>query len=110
MTVRNEHVVTAGDLRRLATLDEASLFRDADTLIDCGEGVIRVPLKVVEETLSGRTKFTSCRLLYSRGQFGDDGVVVGKKPRTSNGCDLDARLADLAAGINDCIAPGPGGS
>lgn len=95
------HAVTAEHLRRLATIDKSSLFAGADTLIDCDEGIIAVPFRVVEETLNGRTRLTRCRLLYSRSQFTEDGITAGKEPRTIDGSDLDARLAEIAEGVNE---------
>jgi hypothetical protein len=94
------HEVTAADLRALATTDRRSLLRDADTLIDCDEGIIRVPFRVVEETLAGRGRLTLCRLLYAREWFIDDGVLIGKTPRTTDGSSLDERLAVIADGLN----------
>jgi hypothetical protein len=92
--------MTTGDLRRLATVDPGSLFRDADSLADTSEGIMIVPWRIVTATMEGRTRFTSFRLLYTRDQFTDDGVIIGKKPRTTDGIDLDDRLAVIAAGIN----------
>ena len=97
----NEHPVTAEHLRRLATVDKSSMFRDAGTLIDTEEGVTQVPFRVVEATLDGQTTLAYCRLLYDRRQFIEDGVVAGARPRTVDGSDLDARLGVLADGIND---------
>ena len=97
----NEHHVTAEHLRRLATVDKSSMFRDAGTLIDTEEGVTQVPFRVVEATLDGRTKLTHCRLLYDRSQFIEDGVVAGARPKTIDGSDLDVKLAVIAAGLND---------
>jgi hypothetical protein len=37
------HQVTAEDLRRLATVDPGSLFRDADSLADTNEGISITP-------------------------------------------------------------------
>ena len=56
----NEHHVTAEHLRRLATVDKSSMFRDAGTLIDTEEGVTQVPFRVVEATLTaGRNSPTA---------------------------------------------------
>ena len=97
----NEHPVTAEHLRRLATVDKGSMFRDAGTLIDTEEGVTQVPFRVVEATLSGQTTLAHCRLLYDRRQFIEDGVVAGARPKTIDGSDLDAKLAMIAACLND---------
>ena len=94
------HEVTAADLRAPATTDRRSLLRDAGTLIDCDEGIIRVPFRVVEETLGGRGRLTLRRLLYAREWFIDDGVLIGKTPRTADGGSLDERLAVIADGLN----------
>lgn len=95
------HDVTLEDLRDLATDDSRSLFRDATALIDSDQGILRVPLRVVEETLAGRSRLKTCRLLYLRGMFIDDGILAGRTPRTVDGRSLDERLADLAQGLND---------
>lgn len=94
------HEVTAEDLRALAAIDRRSLFRDADTLIDSDEGIIRVPFRVVEETLAGRGRLTLCRLLYAREHFIEDGIVIGKTLRTIDGSSLDERLTVIAIGLN----------
>jgi hypothetical protein len=97
--------VTADHLRRLATVDRHSLFRDADTLIDSDEGVIAVPFKVVTDALAGNSRLKSCRLLYSRTCFIEDGIVIGGKPKTVDSSDdLDERLAEIAAGLNSPVA------
>ena len=95
--------VTAEHLRRLATVDPQSMFRDADTLVLSDEGLTLVPFRVVSETLAGRTKFVH-RLLFTRGELTESGVVVGQRPRTMDGGDLDAKLAALAAELNDALA------
>ena len=95
------HDVTVAHLRRLATVDKSSLFAGAGTLIDTEEGVLQVPFRVVADALDGSSKLTSCRLLYDRTEFADDGVIVGAKPRTADGSDLGARLAVIAAGLNE---------
>jgi len=94
------HTVTPEHLRRLATVDKSSLFAGADTLIDSDEGIIAVPFRVVEEALNGRTRLRLCRLLYSRSQFIEDGIVVGREPRALAG-DLEERLAVIAEGLNE---------
>ena len=101
MSTTTRHRVTADHLRRLATVDKRSLFADATTLIDTEDGVLQVPFRVVEAALDGRSKLTSCRLLYDRSQFIEDGVRVGTRPRTVDGSDLDVRLGILADGINE---------
>lgn len=100
-------LVTTDHLRRLATVDKRSLFASATALIDSDEGIIQVPFRVVAETLAGRTKLTYCRLLYTREQFIEDGVIVGVKPRLIDGGDLDARLAVIADGLNEAITDEP---
>jgi hypothetical protein len=100
----NPCTVTAEHLRRLATVDRLGLFRDADTLVLSTEGgIMQVPLGVVEATLEGRSSFV-IRMLYSRGQFADDGVITGRNPRAADGRDLDAFLASFAACLNDTQA------
>lgn len=95
------HEVTPDDLRTLATVDTRSLFRDATALIDSDEGIIQVPLRVVEAALAGQSRLQTCRLLYTRSQFQDDGIITGKVPRTMDpGRSLDERLADITEGIN----------
>ena len=101
MSTETRHRVSADHLRRLATVDRRSLFADATTLIDTEDGVLQVPFRVVEAALDGRSKLTSCRLLYDRSQFIEDGVIAGKRPRTVDGGDLGARLGVIADGIND---------
>lgn len=96
-----KHLVTVDHLRRLATVDRSSLFRDASALIDTDEGIMQVPASVPQAVLAGRSNLTSCRLLYDRTLFIEDGVVIGKTPKTVDGGDLDARLAVIADGIND---------
>ena len=71
--------VTADHLRRLATVDPDSMFRDADTLVLSDEGLTLVPFRVVSETLAGRTKFVH-RLLCTRGELRESGVEVGRRP------------------------------
>jgi hypothetical protein len=93
-------------LLRLATIDRSSLFAGADTLIDSDEGIIAVPFRVVEETLNNRTRLNLCRLLYSRSQFIEDGIAVGRTPRTIDGRDLGGRLAEIANGLNEPPAGG----
>jgi hypothetical protein len=95
--------VTAGDLRRLATVDSKSLFRDADTLVLSEEGITIVPFKFVADALSGHNKFVH-RLLLSRSELADSGIEAGAKPKTFDGSDLDARFADIAAVLNEAIA------
>jgi hypothetical protein len=99
-----EHLVTADNLRRLATVDRKSLFAGADALIDAGDEITRVPFSVVTAALEGRSSLACCRLLYARGQFLDDGVVIGATPRTADGTDLGARLAAIAGGLNEILA------
>jgi hypothetical protein len=102
MTMTAErHAVTVEHLRRLATIDKTSLFADAGTLIDTEEGVLHVPFRVVADALSGDSKLRSCRLLYDRSEFADDGVITGKTPKTVDGSDLDAALIVIADGLND---------
>jgi hypothetical protein len=55
----------------------------------------------VSATFDGRTKLLYCRVLYNRGSFIEDGVIIGPKPRLTDGGDLDARLATIADGLND---------
>jgi hypothetical protein len=98
---RARHRVTVEDLRHLATIDKRSLFADADTLIDTEDGITQVPFRVVEAVLDGRSKLASCRLLYHRSQFIEDGVITGASPKAADGHDLDARLTVLADGINE---------
>jgi hypothetical protein len=105
----DRHHVTVDDLRRLATVNRDSLFRDAGTLIDTEEGILAVPFRVVSDALIGQSRLQVCRLLYSRIQFIDDGVLTGAKPRTIDGSDLDVRLAVIADGINGTIPPESGG-
>jgi hypothetical protein len=90
------HLVTVEHLRRLATVDRHSLLAGAAALIDTGDEISRVPFGVVTAALEGRTRLTCCRLLYTRGQFLDDGVAIGATPKTTDGSDLDARLAAMA--------------
>jgi len=97
--------VTAEHLRRLATVDPKSMFRDADTLVLSDEGLTLVPFRVVSETLAGRTRFVH-RLLCTRGELTEMGIVVGRRPRTMDGSDLDARLAELAAELNESLTSG----
>ena len=99
----SEVTVTAEHLRRLATVDRESMFRDADTLVLSDEGVTLVPFRVVSETLAGRTKFVH-RLLFSRSELRESGVEVGTRPRTMDGSDLDVRLAELAVELNELLA------
>ncbi len=103
-TGTTEYLVTAGQLRRLATIDRRSLLADADALIDAGDGIITVPFSVVTAALEGRARLACCRLLYARGQFLDDGVITGATPRTTDGTDLDTRLAAIANGLNEILA------
>jgi hypothetical protein len=98
--------VTADHLRRLATVDPDSMFRDADTLVLSDEGLTLVPFRVVSETLAGRTRFVH-RLLCTRGELAEMGVVAGRRPRTMDGSDLDARLVVLAAELNELLAVEP---
>ena len=95
--------VTVEHLRRLATVDPDSMFRDADTLVLSDDGLTLVPFRVVSETLAGRTRFVH-RLLFTRSDLTEGGVVVGRHPRTMDGGDLDALLAVLAAELNDALA------
>jgi hypothetical protein len=99
-----EHLVTAEHLKRLATVDRKSLFAAADALIDAGDEITRVPFSIVTAALEGRTKLACCRLLYARGQFLDDGVVIGATPRTTDGTDLGTRLTAIADGLNEILA------
>lgn len=94
--------VTVEHLRWLATVDPQSMFRDADTLVLSDEGLTLVPFRVVSETLAGRTRFVH-RLLFTRSELRENGVVVGRHPRTMDGTDLDARLTVLAAELNDAL-------
>lgn len=103
-TSTSEHLVTVDHLRRLATVDRHSLFAGATALIDAGDEISRVPFGVVTAALEGRTTLTCCRLLYTRGQFLDDGVAIGATPKTTDGTDLDARLAAIAGGLNEILA------
>ena len=103
------HRVTTRDLRRLATIDRSSMFRDATTLIDTEYGIMQVPMSVPQAVLDGRSKLAYCRLLYDRTQFIEDGVIIGKTPKTVDGGDVEARLSVIADGINDaepCIVVG----
>jgi hypothetical protein len=95
--------VSAGHLRRLATVDRSSLFRDADTLVLSTEGITRVPLAAVVAALEGRSSFV-LRVLYTRGQFADDGIVPGKAPRAIGPVSLDERLEDIAAFLTGTLA------
>jgi hypothetical protein len=92
--------VTAEDLRRLITVEPRSLFRDADTLVVSDDGVVTVPFRVVSATLSGETRFVH-RVLTTRAELAEVGVVSGRHPRTNDGSDLDERLAELARGLTD---------
>lgn len=94
--------VTVEHLRQLATVDPKSLFRDADTLVLSDEGLTLVPFRVVSETVAGRTKFVH-RMLCTRSELRESGVEVGARPRLMDGGDLDARLAELAAELNDAL-------
>jgi len=100
VTASGEHAVTIQHLRRLATTDKASLFADCGTLIDTEDGILAVPFRVVADALNGNSKLKSCRLLYDRTTFTEDGVVIGAEPVAADGSDLDERLAVIAAGIN----------
>lgn len=104
MSVIAKHLVTVDQLRRLATVDRSSMFRDAGTLIDTEDGIMQVPMTVPQAVLDGRSKLTYCRLLYDRTQFIEDSVITGKTPKTVDGGDLDARLSVIADGINDAGA------
>ena len=95
--------VTAEDLRRLATVDRTSLFREADTLVLSEEGITIVPFTLVSDSLSGRSRFVH-RLLFSRTEFADAGIQAGPHPKTFDGSDLDVRLARIAAELNEAIA------
>jgi hypothetical protein len=95
--------VTVEHLRRLATVDPRSLFRDADTLVDSDEGITIVPFRLVTEALEGRGGFVH-RLLYHRSALAENGIQAGAHPRTLDGSDLDERLAGIAAGINEALA------
>lgn len=101
MSTETRHRVTADHLRRLATVDKRSLFADATALIDTEDGITQVPFRVVADVLDGNSRLRSCRLLYDRSQFIEDGVIAGAHPKTVDGGSLDARLAVLADGIND---------
>ena len=94
------HEVTAQDLRALAVTDRTSLLRDADTLVDSDEGIILSRSEWSRKPLAGRGRLTLCRLLYTRERFVEDGILIGKTPRTIDGSSLDERLADIAAGLN----------
>lgn len=96
-----KHPVTVEHLRHLATTCRNSLFADCGTLVDTEDGIITVPFRVVTAALSGESKLASCRLLYDRSMFIEDGIITGPRPKTVDGSDLDARLAIIAAGIND---------
>lgn len=95
------HSVTIEDLRRFAAVDQRSLFRDCASLIDCEGGIIAVRSHVVSGTLDGKTRYEWFPLLYSRETFIEDGIIIGKAPRTIGGSDLDAKLAEIAAGLNE---------
>lgn len=96
-----KHPVTIEHLRHLATTRRNSLFADCGTLVDTEDGIIAVPFRVVSAALTGTSKLASCRLLYDRSTFIDDGVIIGAQPKTVDGSDLNARLAAIADGIND---------
>lgn len=96
------HVVTADDLRHLATRDSRSLFRDASVLVDCDEGITTLPPQIVADTILGKkSKLTFLRVLYYRSQFADDGIRCGKSPRRIDGGDLDEQLEEIAAALNE---------
>lgn len=95
------HKVAAEDLRRLATIDKHSLFRDATALVDTEDGIEQVTWNVVAAVLEGKSTLRYCRLLYSREQFTEDGVITGAKPRSADkNISLDERLTSIASGIN----------
>jgi hypothetical protein len=93
--VANGETVTAKHLLALATRDPGSLFRDADTLVTSREGVTVVPFRAVLAALDGKSSFAG-QVLYHLERFADDGIIAGKQPRTTDGSDLDARLAGIA--------------
>lgn len=95
--------VTVEHLRRLATVDPKSLFRDADTLVLSEEGITIVPFRVVSETLAGQAAFVR-RLLLHRSELRESGVQVGRRPKRFDGGNLDDRLAEIAAGLNEVLA------
>jgi hypothetical protein len=100
--VANGQEVTAKQLLALATRDPGSLFRDADTLVTSSEGITIVPLGVALAALGGQSAFAD-RVLYHRERFADDGIVAGKRPRTTDGSDLLTRLEGIAGYLTAVI-------
>lgn len=96
--------VTPADLLDLATVEPRSLLRDASVLVLGREGVTRVPSKVVEATLAGRTDFVE-RVLYYRELFADDGIETGRRPHCFDGSSLAARLEAIADELNRIFPP-----